>query len=203
VLAGRSIPSLRYGRLAGRVSWARTSLVRYLVLAIPIFSLTTQALPRTDFSIIAGAFALLVLMNGWVLGNANSRQAWNWMDRVALYSLGAYVTYFLNAEHWLAAVEVLELFLFVIPALAVALEAMRGKNDGFRLTAHDVLVLLVVAGLSLVGESEWNVNGISLVKLMIWFYAVEALILPSRIVRTTRVVMLVSYAGIAATIFMV
>ena len=203
VLAGRSMPSLSYGRVAVRVSWLRTSLVRYVVLAIPLFSLATQALPRADFSVIAGVFALLVLMNGWVFGDTHSRRVWNWIDRIALYSLGAYVTYFLTAEHWLAVVEVAELFLFAIPALAIALEAMRGKNDGFRLTALDVLVLLVVAGLSLLGESEWDVNGLDLVKLMIWFYAVEALILPSKMVLTTRVVMLVSYMGIAGTIFIV
>ena len=148
----------------------------FLVLLLPLLAYLTQRAPSVDFAVVAAVFFLgcLVLWRLQVVRGDAKR--WHPFERAALYLYGAYAVYFMAAadDPMLRSVEELG---FVFLALVVIFRAVVSHSERFNLTALDVLVLLVTIALSLLGE--WQLDdryGVQLIKLIVWFYAVEALV---------------------------
>lgn len=169
-------------------------LVAYPMLAVTILTITLRMNPGIDFAAV-GALFVLALTVQWFLmiRRSDESNGWSWLERAALFVLGAYSVYLLGDEGTGQLPGMVQVGFFSLLALLVILKAVRSNADGFELTALDVLVLIVTAALSSLGEWRLESHGIDLVYLIVWFYAVEAFVVSLRPTWSIRCLILIAY----------
>jgi len=172
----------------------RTKLLAYPMLAFTVLSMGWRMDPGIDFAIVGSLFAFALVLQWYVrTRRAVTEPGWSWLERAALFVLGAYSVYLLGDENTGELLAIMEVSFFGLLALLVILKAVRSNADGFQLTGLDVLVLIVTTVLSSLGEWRLESHGIDLVYLLVWFYAVEAFVVSLNPSSTIRGLILAAY----------
>ena len=155
-------PSGWLGHALDLAAWA--TLLASIVVSI--------AAPRSiSIDFVGGsAVALVVLAASHGL---RRERGLGWIDRCALYVLGAYVVYFGSFDSLVDAAA--DVVLFVTIGAWFVYRLIAGREAGFALTPLDVIVVVATAGVALVGQSQFDALTLDVVKLVVWFYAIELL----------------------------
>jgi UDP-GlcNAc:undecaprenyl-phosphate/decaprenyl-phosphate GlcNAc-1-phosphate transferase len=148
-----------------------------------LWVLATGALASLDIQLLA--IALAVVLCAGLLWPRNREDA-GWTDRLALYSCAALALFV--SKHGFAvqfsAVEVtgvhpqlFELIVFPVLALAMVISLRSARDQPFRLTPLDILVLLIVVTVPNLPDSIASTRalGLTIAELVLLFYSLEAL----------------------------
>ena len=150
-------------------------LSQWLILLGPFAALLMTPAPPADFAIIAGLF-LGVLVTFRIYQAPET--GWSWVERLLLYVAGSFAVYLLavDANESLDTAE--NLYFAMLGGLLVI--RLLSAQDNFRLTALDGLVLLGTLSLTAFGQWQLEAYGLQILKLVIWFYAIEVFVLTER-----------------------
>lgn len=159
-------------------SWSR--VIPLLVVSGPCWVLLWHPPQTGDVALICGLVGSVGLLSllvpqGWL--------EWSWLDRVLLYLLGTVAV-------WLAGFQDSLVTMFIAPfggllAFLILLQTLT-SNRGFRFTALDGLVLLAMLFLYSSGGAQFGAYGFDLGWVILWFYAVELLILQQPVSQRMR-----------------
>lgn len=151
------------------------------VLGFPLAAVWALGEARLDFAVGALIAIAAVVISRHPQVQRRFGGDWMLVDRGALYLLGAFAVYLCSSTPELARdrplVADLEWLWFAATTCIVVLVLIT-KPQGARLelTALDALILLCVSGASLLGDASVDGRSIGLLKLIVWFYAVELLL---------------------------
>jgi UDP-GlcNAc:undecaprenyl-phosphate/decaprenyl-phosphate GlcNAc-1-phosphate transferase len=165
--------------LKERVQQMRPSawLDRGLVVAAMVSLLAATVVaavstPVVSIDFMAGSTTLLVVLVGW-MAIARSREL-GWVDRCALYVLGAYCVYF-GSSTLTGARAAVDVALFGTIGFWLVFRLIGTRARGFALTPLDLIVVVTTGAVALLGRGELEALTLDVVKLVVWFYAVELL----------------------------
>ena len=151
-----------------------------------LWVLATGALASRDVQLLAVVLAV-VLFAGLYFGR--DRADAGWTDRLALYSCAALALFV--SKHGLGDgigpaggvaglhPQRFEMIVFPVLALAMVISLRSSRNQPFRLTPLDILVLLIVVTVPNLPDSIASTRslGLTIAELVLLFYALEALTL--------------------------
>jgi UDP-GlcNAc:undecaprenyl-phosphate GlcNAc-1-phosphate transferase len=151
-----------------------------------LWVLATGALASRDVQLLA--LALAVVLCCGLLWRRHREDA-GWTDRLALYSCAA-LALFVSKQGLFADPgspggiaglhpQLFELILFPVLALAMVVSLRSARDQPFRLTPLDILVLLIVVTIPNLPDSIASTRslGLSIAELVLLFYSLEALTL--------------------------
>jgi hypothetical protein len=151
-----------------------------------LWVLATGALASRDVQLLA--LALAVVLCCGLLWRRHREDA-GWTDRLALYSCAA-LALFVSKQGLLADPgspgglgglhpQLFELILFPVLALAMVVSLRSARDQPFRLTPLDILVLLIVVTVPNLPDSIASTRslGLTIAELVLLFYSLEALTL--------------------------
>jgi UDP-GlcNAc:undecaprenyl-phosphate GlcNAc-1-phosphate transferase len=142
-----------------------------------LWVLATCALASRDVQLLAIVLAVILCI-GLLL--RRKREDAGWSDRLALYSCAALALFV--SKHGLAGAphpQLFELIVFPVLALAMVVSLRSARDQPFRLTPLDILVLLVVVTVPNLPDSVASTRslGLTIAELVLLFYSLEALTL--------------------------
>jgi UDP-GlcNAc:undecaprenyl-phosphate GlcNAc-1-phosphate transferase len=165
---------------AGAAARALRSIGRStLAVALGIYALwvlATGALASRDVQLLAVGLAA-VLGSGLLW--RRKREDASWTDRLALYSCAALALFV--SKHGLTGLhpQLFELIVFPVLAVAMVISLRSARDQPFRLTPLDILVLLIVVTVPNLPDSVASARslGLWIAELVLLFYSLEALTL--------------------------
>jgi len=131
----------------------------------------TASAQSISVDFVAGSLVALLALG--VSQSLRRDRGLGWADRCALYVLGAYTVYFGEIANPLGAATDLVLFVTIGGWFVYRLVADRAL--GFALTPLDLIVVVATGAIALVGREHFEALTLDVVKLVVWFYAIELL----------------------------
>jgi UDP-GlcNAc:undecaprenyl-phosphate GlcNAc-1-phosphate transferase len=167
-----------------------------MMAAIPLWAVLSANHIPPDFAVVAGAILAIVGVFAFRRGFWTS--APGWVDRGALYVLGTYAVYFLSVGDRGTVSHVADTSGFLLLAAWLVLKVVDARDRGLRLRALDVLIVIATVWVSSLGP--WRINDyvIEIVKVLVWFYAVELLFLRFRHTQLVHALPLLGCGAIVA-----
>jgi UDP-GlcNAc:undecaprenyl-phosphate GlcNAc-1-phosphate transferase len=167
-----------------------------MMVALPMWAFLSARHVPVDFALVAAS--LLVVVGIFALRRGFWTSAPGWVDRVALYVLGTYAVYFLSSGDRGAASHVADTSGFLLLAVWLVLKVVDARDRGLKLTALDVLIVAATIWVSSLGPWHIDDYAVEIVKVLVWFYAVELLFLRFRHVQLVHALPLVGCGAIVA-----
>jgi UDP-GlcNAc:undecaprenyl-phosphate GlcNAc-1-phosphate transferase len=140
-----------------------------IALAAYVLVSVVPARVTTDF--LAGSIAILVPLVAWWCYRRAAGIAW--LERGALYVLGAYVVYLGSVGE--VATPGVDVFAFGLLGIWLVYRLSTSHDHDFTLTPLDLLVVVTTIGVAYVGGTSLNEVAFAIVKGVAWFYVVELL----------------------------
>ena len=161
------------GTLRGTFSAASTRLLWIVMPVYLVFANTFIENIPMDFGVIA--FGLFVV---FLVSLLMKKAPTAMLNRGAVYISVAFLVYLMHAHPAVstATIELAEKIFFMVLALLLAVAIRYARQDNFRLTPMDYLVLLVLLLVGVINGAEDNPLVFLVIKLVILFYAAEWII---------------------------
>jgi hypothetical protein len=140
-------------------------------LALAAYVLVSVLPARVSADFLASSTAILVSLVGWWCYRRDAALAW--LERGALYVLGAYVVYLGSVGD--AATSGVDVLAFGLLGIWLVYRLSTIHDHDFALTPLDLLVVVTTIGVAYVGGTSLDEVAFAIVKGVAWFYVVELL----------------------------
>jgi UDP-GlcNAc:undecaprenyl-phosphate GlcNAc-1-phosphate transferase len=167
-----------------------------MMVTLPLWAFLSAPHVPADFAAVAGG--LLVLVGALMLRRGFWTSLPGWVDRISLYVLGTYAVYFLSSGDRGAATQLAATAAFLLLGAWLILKVVDARDRGLKLTALDVLIVAATVSVSSLGPWHINDYAVEIVKVLVWFYAVELLFLRFRHVQLVHALPLLGCGVIVA-----
>jgi UDP-GlcNAc:undecaprenyl-phosphate GlcNAc-1-phosphate transferase len=155
--------------------WHRLLDVAAFAVMSTLMLWATLRVQRVSADFVSVAAAIFLLSSIVAIRRGFWTSAPGWVDRVALYVLGTYAVHFLASSGHGAVSQIVSSAGFLLLGAWLILKAVDAGDQSVRLTALDVLVVGAMIGISSLGPWRVEDYAVEVVKILVWFYAVELL----------------------------